>query len=174
MLHRKPETRKIETGPPFNLMEIRFPLDGRAAADSVSLPGGMRIPTPDLDLLPPNRLQDAAGLRRTPGGGLAGGDKFARSLFFRLIHAFRAAHGAPASGLMNSPAYRAVVRRYLRLDAPPDQRPAIDFISSREGFLLLYGAGGRMRHAFNPFSARELAFLCAETRAALIWRAQFD
>jgi len=160
--------------PPFDLMELSFPSDGREAVKEVRLPSGTRIPAPEMGLPLPARLRETAGLRRSAGGVIAGGDKFSRDLFFGLIHGFRAAHGAPASDLMGSREYRAVLRRYLRMQAPRGEREAIDLISSADGFLVLYSAGGRMRHAFNPFSKKQLGFLRAEARAALTWREQFS
>lgn len=87
----------------------------------------------------------------------------------RLVHHFRAEHGFVEGATHAEKAhYPRVVRAFNRVEPPPGEKAAVDYLSSPKGYLAVRQAG-RMRATPQTLTPEEVSSLCEEIRAALIW-----
>lgn len=82
-----------------------------------------------------------------------------------LVFEFREAHGITSA---SSPKREAAIRNYPLSEAPPNEAPAIEKLSSESSYAELR-QGGRLTAAYPPLPQAVLSNVCREIRAALVW-----
>lgn len=83
-----------------------------------------------------------------------------------VVHEFRSAHASISANAKN----RGELLKRLTLDKlPSDQAEAISRLSTPATYAELRH-GGRLLSPYPPLAASELASLCEEIRAALVWK----
>jgi len=85
-----------------------------------------------------------------------------------VVHEFRLAYGVTTA---DSKKRSEIIARHALDRAPSEQVPAITRLSTPATYAELRH-GGRLLSPYPPLEASELASLCQEIRAALVWKTQ--
>ena len=83
-----------------------------------------------------------------------------------VVHEFRLTHRLGSADAANRD---EIIREYSVEKAPSDQIPAITRLSTPATYAELRH-GGRLQSPYPPLSSKEVAALCEEIRAALVWK----